>query len=156
MRIIRFVIFIVPVSLVFNTLQAQSTKEQRSYTIDEVMGANSYSSRLNQQQNGVLNLIIEPGVRQLLSKSTEADYKMDGFRVQLCFGSREKATDAKTEFLKEFPKIKSYITWLEPNFRVRVGNFRTQLDAEAFLQKVKRSFPTAYVVPERIELPELE
>lgn len=81
---------------------------------------------------------------------------IEGYRVQLYFGSREKATDVKTEFLKNYPTVKSYISYLAPNFRVRVGNFRTQMAAEAFLVRAKKQFPSAYVVTDKIDLPDLD
>jgi len=42
-----------------------------------------------------------------------------------------------------------------PNYRVRVGNFRTELEAEALKQELIGIFPTALVVADKIQLPEL-
>ncbi|TXC85077.1 SPOR domain-containing protein [Luteibaculum oceani] len=126
---------------------------QKRWTIDDAIGSKY------QPMTGNVQLIIEPSVSSLIERfqsSKAADPRIDGYRVQLYFGTREKATETKTEFLKKFPTVKSYITWLEPNFRVRVGNFRTQLEAESFLQRIKRYFPTAYVVSERIDLPDIK
>ena len=79
----------------------------------------------------------------------------EGHRVQLFFGSREEANKVKTNFLKKYPESKAYMEYQAPNFKVRVGNFRNQLKAEKFLYDIKADFPSAYVVNERIEMPEL-
>ena len=71
------------------------------------------------------------------------------------FGDRNQANSTKTEFLKAHADVDTYLTYLAPNFRVRIGNFRSKLDADRFLHAIKKDFPTAYVVKETIELPEL-
>ncbi|MGB0165742.1 MAG: SPOR domain-containing protein [Luteibaculum sp.] len=155
----RLIIFILPLSLLTlldNTCKGQSyqnTNEPKRYNIDEITG-----SKPLYQGPGQINLIVEPGVQDLMDRYIEnktANPFMDGYRVQLYFGTREAATDAKTEFLKKFPGVKSYISYLQPNFRLRVGNFRSQHEAESFLIRVKKHFPSAYTVEDKIELPEL-
>ncbi len=127
------------------------TLAQNPLTIDDVLGRTP--------QKGSLELIVEPKINMLLErykKENMSNPSIEGYRVQLYFGSREKATDVKTEFLKNYPTVKSYISYLAPNFRVRVGNFRTQMAAEAFLVRAKKQFPSAYVVTDKIDLPDLD
>lgn len=81
---------------------------------------------------------------------------MNGFRVQLFFGSREEALRLKGEFLQLRPEQKAFVSYQAPNFKLRVGNFRTQLDAEKFLHNIKKDFPSAYVVNDKVEYPNSE
>ena len=46
-------------------------------------------------------------------------------------------------------------TYASPNFKVTVGNFRTRLDAEAFLRRIKGDFPDAFIVRERFKYPSI-
>ncbi len=59
---------------------------------------------------------------------------LDGYRIQLYFGNeREKAREVKTAFLRQFSDMSAHESYQQPNFRVRVGDFRTRLEALRFL-----------------------
>lgn len=80
--------------------------------------------------------------------------KMDGFRVLIFFDmSKTTAEQQKAYFMTMYADHKAYIDYMAPNYRVRVGNFRTQLEAEKLKQELLTLFPTAIVVPDKIQLP---
>lgn len=81
---------------------------------------------------------------------------MDGYRVQLFFGDRSKAQNLRGEFIRQYPNTPAYISYLAPNFRVRVGDFRTRLASEKFRHKINSDFPRSYIVRDKIELPPLQ
>jgi len=81
---------------------------------------------------------------------------MDGYRVQIYFGSvRQKASDVKQDFSNKHPEINSYLTYLAPNFKVRVGDFRSRLEAQGFLKSIEGLYPTSFIVQDEIKLPAL-
>ncbi|HPT32283.1 MAG TPA: SPOR domain-containing protein, partial [Prolixibacteraceae bacterium] len=84
---------------------------------------------------------------------------MPGFRVEIFFSSelnaRQKAQNIKGEFLSAFPDYNVYISYISPDFKVRVGNFRTRNEALKAVNLFKGQFPKAFVVPDQIELPKL-
>jgi hypothetical protein len=78
----------------------------------------------------------------------------DGYRVQFFSGSnRAEAYSAQERFNKRFPEMRTYISYREPNFKVRAGDFRTRLEATKFLQEVRSAFPTLFIIPEKINPP---
>lgn len=77
----------------------------------------------------------------------------DGYRVQIYFGKREGAQEKRAVFLRQYPETGAYISYLAPNFRLRVGDFRSRIEAEKFKQTLAFSFPGAYLVKDKIELP---
>jgi hypothetical protein len=79
-----------------------------------------------------------------------------GYRVQIFFGSKEEALKMKAEFLKEYPDVPAYISYLAPNFRLRVGDFRTRLEAEKLKSEIDDTYSGIYIVRDKIELPELK
>lgn len=106
---------------------------------------------------GKVNVFEDYRMAQLIDKYIEAHENgtIPGFRVQLFFGDRDQARETKAAFLKRYPHIRADVTYLAPNFRVRVGNFRTILEAEKFKAELKKNFPNCYIVTERIPLPKL-
>ncbi|MBL0046903.1 MAG: SPOR domain-containing protein [Bacteroidetes bacterium] len=82
---------------------------------------------------------------------------IDGFRIQIHFGGeREKAKTIKTKFLQQFPDVAAYEVYQQPNFKVRVGDFRTRLEAQKFMTEINTYFPSAFIVADEIHLPKLE
>ena len=69
---------------------------------------------------------------------------------------RSLINDAKARFLNQFPKVDTYITYNAPNFFLKVGDFRTRLEAERIKSKLEADFPTSFVIREDIHLPRLE
>lgn len=98
---------------------------------------------------------IEAFVRS--GEETIEGVKIDGFRVLIFFDmSKTVAEQQKAYFLTMYPTYKAYVDYLAPNYRVRVGNFRTELEAEKLKQELLPLFPTALVVADKIQLPSLE
>lgn len=89
-------------------------------------------------------------------ESTVEGVKIDGFRIVVFF-DQDKAVvqQQKANFLSRYSGHKAYIDYLAPNYRVRVGNFRTRLEAEALKADLIQYFPTAVVVKDKIQLPAL-
>jgi hypothetical protein len=84
---------------------------------------------------------------------------IEGYRIQLIMRAGNTALDEvnelKTEFEESHPEISTYITFREPYYRLRVGDFRTRLDAVEFMESIKRSYPQAWVIKDKITFPEL-
>lgn len=82
--------------------------------------------------------------------------KIDGYRIVIFFDQdRTIVAQQKANFLARYSGYKAYVDYVAPNYRVRVGNFRTQLEAEGFKAEILSYFPTSVVVADKIQLPEL-
>jgi len=85
--------------------------------------------------------------------------EMPGYRIQLFMESGntalEKAEKMTERFQEKYDKIPAYITFGEPYYRVRIGDFRTRLEAIKFLDKIQRLYPQAWVVKDKINFPAL-
>lgn len=85
----------------------------------------------------------------------QAKRTMPGYRVQIHFGSsRTKANEVKADFLKLYPNIGSYLVYHQPNFKIRVGDFKTRLEAQKFLKDIQPLYATAFLVRDEVKLPE--
>ena len=78
-------------------------------------------------------------------------YAGKGFRVQIYSGNdREKAIMVKTEFMRHFPGVRTYLTYVSPRFRVKVGDYRNRHDAAAMFKEVKSFYNPSVIVPDMI------
>ncbi len=98
----------------------------------------------------------DPRVHTLVNKHTEvnAEGKSEGYRVQIYFGGdKTKAREAKSRFLSQHSdELRAYEIYEAPNFKIRVGDFRTKLEAYRFLKEVRSDFPSAFIVESEIEV----
>jgi hypothetical protein len=80
-----------------------------------------------------------------------------GYRIQIFFdsglNSSDRARASRDEFLFKYPEIAAYVSWKAPNYRVRVGDFRTRLEAERTLQVILADYPSAWVIKDEINFP---
>lgn len=82
---------------------------------------------------------------------------IEGFRVEIFFSSnidaKEKALKKKMEFLSVYPENTVHIKYISPNFRVRVGDFRTKNEALKLYKEIKDNYPVAFIVADEIDFP---
>jgi hypothetical protein len=85
--------------------------------------------------------------------------KPQGYRVQIFSDSgtqsKSRANNLKSRFEEKYSEIPAYLSFQSPNYRVRVGDFRTRLDAEGFKAGIIGDFTDAFVVKDEIHFPEL-
>ena len=76
-----------------------------------------------------------------------------GFRVQIASfsgaNSKNSAFSLRDRFVIDYPAVQAYIVFDEPNFKVKVGDFRTSLEAYAFLQQIKEVYK-GYIIKDNI------
>jgi hypothetical protein len=107
------------------------------------------------------NIIQDKRVNELVLKhvliNEARKEKMKGYRVQIHFGpEKAKAMDVKTKFTAQYHETPAYLDYQQPYFKIRVGDFRTKLEAYKLLQDIAGDFPGAFIVSDDIELPKIE
>ncbi len=118
----------------------------------------SYGQKMA-SDTGKVEFAVEDNVQELLLKhvviNTNAPIK--GYRVKIHFGTdKNKAREIRGNFNAKFPYVPAYEKYDQPNFNIRVGDFRTKLEASKFLKEVQVEFPSAFLVQDEIEFPALE
>lgn len=82
--------------------------------------------------------------------------KLAGFRLQIYYDQeKNNVNQKKADYLARYKDHPAYINYKAPNFRLRVGNFRTRLQAQEFMNEIKIDWPDAIIVEDDIELPNL-
>jgi len=106
---------------------------------------------------GSVEIIQDQKITQLTDqyrKMSLNNPEIDGYRVQIFFdsgsNSKNKAASVKDNFETVYPGVKSYLSYKEPYYRVRVGDFRTLTEAEGFQKKIAADFPNSFAVKDNI------
>lgn len=83
--------------------------------------------------------------------------EINGYRLQLAFDSNKSfIDDARSKFSAQFPKVDTYVEFVAPHYFLKVGDFRTQLEAEKVKAATVSQFPTGFIVKEKINLPRID
>ncbi len=110
-------------------------------------------------QQGKVVVIKDPQIDSLISKrlaisragSSRNTVTSLGFRVQIFSGlGRDDAYSEQSKFKSLFPGVTSYVSYTQPNYRVRVGDFRTKLEAQKFMNDLKKQYNSLFIFPEKI------
>jgi len=107
-----------------------------------------------------LDINEDPRIERMLSwhiENNKFKNKMDGFRVEIFFSSdidaKEKALKKKEEFLEVYPDNIVHVKYISPNFRVRIGDFRTKNEALKLYKEIRNTYPLAFIVTDEIDFP---
>ncbi|MBR3938761.1 MAG: hypothetical protein IKJ67_02130 [Bacteroidales bacterium] len=105
-----------------------------------------------QKRRGTIQIVGDRKVTDLVNTHVEFNERVKtipGFRIQIASetgsNSKAKAFSVKEKFLQEYPEISAYLVFDEPNFKVKVGDFITKLDAFVFMQKIKSQYPCTII-----------
>ncbi len=75
-----------------------------------------------------------------------------GYRVQVFFGTdRKEAYNEQARFKSLYPEYGTYLSYTQPNYRVKVGDFRTRAEAQRLMNELRPEFPTLFIFNERID-----
>ena len=109
---------------------------------------------------GKIEIVQDSRVDLLVSKHIRINQTFktsEGFRIQLFSdsgnNSKTRAQSLQDELIARFPAMGVYLSFKSPNYKVRIGDFRTRLDAQRFLNEISIDFPNAFIVSDQINLP---
>jgi hypothetical protein len=78
---------------------------------------------------------------------------VDGYTIQIYSGlKREEALNVKKQISSSLPQLEAEVQYVQPNFRVRAGKYFDRFSAIKDYQAIKRHFPNAILLPERIPI----
>lgn len=114
------------------------------------------------QGKGSLDLHQDSRIESLISKQRQL-YDMDssfsGYRIHIFMEigneALQHAEKVKRQFQLSFPDIPIYLTYVEPYFRLRAGDFRDRVEAEKCLRRIKPKFKEAFVTADMIYRPKI-
>lgn len=156
-------IFCLPVLLVTISCAAQK-KDSKAYyhedlyplrpKVEDVVDTLANSSLVQKKGDVIASKNVNGKVDMVLDSINRFNASrkfIDGYTIQIYSGqNREEAMNTKKKMSTDVPELNSELEYNQPKFRVRVGNYFSRLEAQKDLLRLKRAFPNAILVPEKI------
>ncbi|MFS4418714.1 SPOR domain-containing protein [Maribacter sp. 2307ULW6-5] len=104
------------------------------------------SFSLAMAQEGQINIEQRPEIEALLEIYGNTLTKTEYYRIQVGFGDANKAQKIKSNVEVDYPDLPSRIDFDSPTYRVRLGRFKTKLEAERKFNEVRKKYPDAMLL----------
>lgn len=102
------------------------------------------AAHVNKRLDAVLDTIAQ--------KNRSVRYA-SGYRIQIYVGNeREEADAAKLQVYQAFPQLSPYMSYKQPTYRLKVGDFMRRLDAEWYLSQLKQQFTSVILQPDKVDI----
>ena len=128
----------------------------------QLFGQNITPSRINYYNdstyNGKVKVEQDAALKNFMETCVGLNKKRDGFpgyRVKVFAqntqDSRSKANAIRTACSDD--DHEAYVTFVEPNFEVHVGDFMTRFEALVLMKDLLAKYPEAYIIKTNIKYP---
>ena len=142
-------------TLLNNEQQADTTVvvvvRESIFNILSAREANTGSVRV--YQNSSIDSLMNRYVRKASGRN------LTGHRIRIFNSNAQNARDLsleiETKFKELYPDVAVYRSFVDPNFRVTVGDFRTKSEAEKFKRVIGKEFPGTFIIRDSINFPAL-
>jgi len=98
----------------------------------------------------------DPAIARLLYHYKDYNRKREfaeGFRIQIMYTDvRDEVYQSKGAMYKQFSDLSSYVEYEQPYYKLRLGDFKTRLEATYYLQQVISLYPGAFIVRDKIKI----
>ena len=76
-----------------------------------------------------------------------------GFRVQVYVGNqRQEVESAKLLIYQNFPELSAYVSYTQPTYKLKVGDFMRRLDAERYYSSIRQLIASAQLRPDKVDV----
>ena len=104
-----------------------------------------------QQHNTRKTVVVEDPRIATLKETYQSSFKLKGYRIQIHSGNkRQPAKQARAKFMKLHNEIATHETYQQPNYKIRVGDFKSKIEALKFLKEITSDFPNSFIVSDNI------
>ena len=96
-------------------------------------------------QDGVVDINKSAALDRLIELKKEVNKSNNLIRIQIYSGPRSGAEKALVSFRSLFMNYPSEMKYETPNYKIWVGKFRTKIEADRTLIKIKKEYPNAFL-----------
>ena len=95
-------------------------------------------------QEGEVVVIQDKAIDKLLEYKKDIN-TIEVYKIQIYSGDRATAEATKSKFKMSYNEWPVSIEFNTPNYKIWVGNFRTRLEADRALVRIKKRYMNAFV-----------
>lgn len=104
-------------------------------------------------QNGDVMINQNDRLDSIVKLKKELNSKIQNLRIQIYNGDRKNAEIIMKEYVEIFNDSTANIVYETPNYKIWVGNFYNQIEADKKLIEIRKKFRSAFIFrPEIIEI----
>ncbi|PIF00865.1 MAG: translation initiation factor IF-2 [Maribacter sp.] len=111
-----------------------------------IIGIITFTTTIGLSQQGRISIQQDKRIEELLDIYKSSNENHEYYRIQVGFGSYAKAKRIKESVEADFPNLFSKIDFDSPTYRIRVGRFKTKLEAERKFIEVREKYPNAMLL----------
>ena len=111
----------------------------------------SFSSTTLFAQNGNIEINQSNKLDSIIKLKKELNSKIQNLRIQIYSGDRDNAEQIIKEFIEIFNDTTADVIYETPNYKVWVGNYYTQLEADKRLIEIRKKFRSAFIFRPEIQ-----
>lgn len=105
---------------------------------------------------GNITIKQDPSLPKLINRHLEMNTsirRVQGWRIQLSSNSdRTEVMNIKSTFLTQYPNTKTYLTYQQPYFKLRIGDFADKNEAYQFMKEINDNFKGIFIVPDIVNV----
>lgn len=99
---------------------------------------------------------IKTMIEGQINLNRDPSFKFEVWRIQIVATTdRRKLEAIRADFSRNFNWLRHTTNFSDPYYKLQVGAYTQRLHAEAVLHDLKRDYPGAYLVRDRVPLTEL-
>ena len=95
-------------------------------------------------QYAKVSINVDKKISRLMVIKKEIHKSQSNIKIQIYSGSRRNAEAKLMQFNLDFPEISTVMVYETPNYKIWSGDFRTQLEADRALIKVRKTYKEAF------------
>jgi len=130
---------------------------QITSSVDSTLVGRSIFNLLPSREKGnkaTVTVRQSPEIKEAFNRqvAANASKRVVVYRIRIYNDNKQNARSASESAMNRFkamyPGVAAYRSYVNPFFKVTVGNFHSRPEADRMLQQLRGSFPTAFVVKE--------
>ncbi|WP_185155438.1 SPOR domain-containing protein [Rudanella paleaurantiibacter] len=99
-----------------------------------------------------INRKVDEQLTSIADKNRSLRYA-SGYRIQVYVGNeRQQAEAAKLQVYQSFPELTAYLSYNQPTYKLKIGDFIRRMDAERYFGQIKQMMPSAMLQPDKIDV----
>lgn len=103
-------------------------------------------------QEGVVIVNQDKDIDVLLRLKKEVNRTAVNYKIQIYNGNHAGTEKARIEFKRSFSDWETSLRFETPNYKIWIGNFKTRLEADRALIKIKKKFKNAFIFKPKKEI----